>query len=123
MAKDKDREKLLAEVKSWVQDHPESQLVNEDLEKMATDEIRSQLEAEKFSFGLDVLSSSEQMQEESQISKEDFLGTKKYPLLLTFQLKVRFRKGRTNFCSSRALAAASEKKASRSMLAYGMIKK
>lgn len=61
MAKDKDREKLLAEVKSWVQDHPESQLVNEDLEKMATDEIRSQLVAEKFSFGLDDLSSSEQM--------------------------------------------------------------
>lgn len=63
MAKDKDRKKLLAEVKNWIQDHSESQLVNEDLEKMATDEIRSQLEVEKFSFGLDDLSSSEQPKE------------------------------------------------------------
>ena len=33
MAKDKDRENLLAEVKNWIHDYPESQLVNEDLEK------------------------------------------------------------------------------------------
>lgn len=47
MAKDKDRENLLAEVKNWIHDYPESQLVNEDLEKMTTDEIRNQLESEK----------------------------------------------------------------------------
>lgn len=58
-----DRDQLLAEAREWIKFHPESKLANEDLEKMTEDEIQSQLDSERLSFGLEDLSSSEQPKE------------------------------------------------------------